>query len=326
MSHKRNKQNNRKSKRHNRRFRYLSMHSLRLYNQQGDQEHAARKIGQPSSRRDALQFHLKKNLLPKRLHDLLCYMVRKRNGDQTYHLVEAFCDILTTLKPESDAGVEARRVASEAGIPEERIKRREDLVTWLQEGKPVATNQETQPSISPPNLQPDALPSASIAPSSLPQSPSSTKRLDVYPDSSLARFWIKVIPLKFGMLNPLADRDQEAVRTHVSQRDKWDLLSLAVLALHAWETIGETNTPNVDAYKQCQRSNNLEYLLNNHSSIAKECGLAALNDEPFKSRMEQLLRGLDNLTHDQKASDAIVKECFPRSWANFLKSHKPLPT
>ena len=103
----------------------------------------------------------------------------------------------------------------------------------------------------------------------------------------------------------------------------WLPVSLALLALVAWDKIGTKNRDTGYAYGYCQRSYRLEYFLEHVDDIADDCGLAECNMWETHERVDYLLDKLDKLTHgDKAASDKIVKECFPEAWAIFEESHQ----
>ena len=93
------------------------------------------------SRREQLKDRLENEPLPWPLRVALRSIRRQHRGTRRYGDVDALVDLLTTLKPDSDAGVEARYFASKAGMPVEGPVIREELVAWLEGGLPVAASQ-----------------------------------------------------------------------------------------------------------------------------------------------------------------------------------------
>jgi hypothetical protein len=177
--------------------------------------------------------------------------------------------------------------------------------------------------VSPSAPHPDALPSASLAPSSPSQSPSSTKRLDGCPEAELGMFWTKALPLKRNVDKPLSDEERQMLKMYFAEPGHWLPLSLAVLALAAWENIGAKNKDSGYKYGYCQRSYRLEYFLEHVDDTADDCGLAKCNTWETLKRVDRMLGMLDKLTHgDKAASDKIVAECFPEDWATFMKCEK----
>ncbi len=180
------------------------------------------------------------------------------------------------------------------------------------------------PDVSPSAPHPDALPSASLAPSSPSQSPSSTKRLDGCPEGELELFWTKVLPLKRNVHKPLSDEERQMLKIYFAEPGHWLPVSLALLALVAWDKYGTKNKDTGYTYGYCQRSYRLAYFLEHVDDIADDCGLAECNMWETQERVEYLLDKLDKLTHgDKAASDQIVAECFPKAWDILMESQQP---
>jgi hypothetical protein len=88
----------------------------------------------PRSRREELKHHLEHRNLPWPLRVALWSMRRNREADREYDVVDAFVDVLTTLKPDCDAGRAVRWIGSQAGLPVERLQTRQELLDWFEEG------------------------------------------------------------------------------------------------------------------------------------------------------------------------------------------------
>lgn len=111
---------------------------------QADQLHAARKVRSNVCRRDSLTWRLENKPLRPALRSVLHTMLRQHRDDPAYDTTDAFIDILTTLKPDCDAGREARWIGSRFGLPVDGC--RQEIAARLQEmpGKPSRCSQEAQ--------------------------------------------------------------------------------------------------------------------------------------------------------------------------------------
>ena len=131
------------SKKHRHRVRWHWSHADKWREQRADQLHAARKTRSNRTRRENLRWRLENKVLRPALNSVLCSMLRQHRDDPAYDLVDAFIDILVTLRPDCDAGCEARWIGSKAGVPLDRLQTREELLAWFEE-RP--TKSSSQPS------------------------------------------------------------------------------------------------------------------------------------------------------------------------------------
>ena len=88
---------------------------------------------------------VRKLRLPRALDSVLKSLLRQRQGDSDYGIVNAFVDVLTTLKPTCDAVADARWFGNKAGVPLERLPTRQDLLVWLQEGPSTRSGSPQEP-------------------------------------------------------------------------------------------------------------------------------------------------------------------------------------
>lgn len=88
-------------------------------------------------RRAALEWWLENKPLRSALENVLYSTFLKHLNVPSYDIVDAFVDILTTLKPDCDAALDARWVASSAGLPVETLRTRQDFDSWFKREEPV---------------------------------------------------------------------------------------------------------------------------------------------------------------------------------------------
>jgi len=101
------------------------------HGQLADDDYIERQLTAQQKRRASFKWRLENRPLRTALRSVLSSTQASHEQTPGYDIVDAFIDILITLKPNCDASQQARWVGSKAGVPVDRLTTRQDFVAWF---------------------------------------------------------------------------------------------------------------------------------------------------------------------------------------------------